>query len=78
MTWVMGTDNANGTDYGTNHATDMAYGTDHRSVVMAYDTDHDAEYGTGRVNVMCLQETQNMTMILIMSDMGHGTDMFMI
>jgi len=51
MTWVMGTDNANGTDYGTNHATDMAYGTDHRSVIMAYDTDHDAEYGTGLVNV---------------------------
>jgi len=41
---------ANGTDYGTNHGTDMAYGTDHRSVIMAYDTDHGAEYGTGRVN----------------------------
>ena len=47
----MGTDNANGTDYGTNHGTDMAYGTDHRSLIMAYDTDHDAEYGTGLVNV---------------------------
>ena len=39
----------NGTDYGTNHGTDMAYGTDQLSVIMAYGTDHDAEYGTGRV-----------------------------
>ena len=39
----------NGTDYGTNHGTDMAYGTDLRSVIMAYDTDHDTEYGTGCV-----------------------------
>ena len=77
MTWVMGTDN--GQWHWLWYESWYWYGIWYWSLI----SDHGIWYWSWCWiwHWSCQwywQETQNMTMILIMSDMGHGTDRFMI